>query len=365
MSNKNEALGRQTFAAEGEEKKVYYGGTITVDGRDLMTRPLAGETIELTRIVVGSGALPEGVEPIDVKELVAPVAEATSTVPTIKNNEMSLVVEYRNDMNGGLAQSFWLREFGIYAKTENTEEILLYYATLGDSPQPVSAFDGSRVDIRRYPVSIALALGATVELAYNPGAFLTAEEAQELINSLVSQQLGTAVEQAIATHDSDPNAHASLMAKMQSMVAAAGAAITPVRLAIGVAGWKANDSEKYPYYNDVECELSEEKHLPLVNIDEESEDIAFVCGLRMQAEAYDGYVRFWARSLPTEDITCTVDLVGRGGDAGGSGSYVLPAASALVLGGVKVGSGLRVDPDGTLSIDSATPAETGALFGKE
>ena len=41
----------------------YYGGTITVKGRDLITSLIAGETIEFTRIVVGSGEMPEGVEP--------------------------------------------------------------------------------------------------------------------------------------------------------------------------------------------------------------------------------------------------------------------------------------------------------------
>lgn len=343
----------------------YYGGTVTVAGRDLITRLIAGETIELTRIIVGSGSMPEDVEPIDMTELVEPVAEATSTVPTVENNVMSLVVEYRNDMNGGLEEGFWLREFGIYAKTEETEEILLYYATLGDSPQPVSAFDGSRVDVRRYPITIAMALDASVEVLYKPGAFLTSEEARELIGFYVSGQVGTVVEQAILVHDSDPDAHASLISTMRSMVAAAGAAIKIAKLAIGKGGWEENNSGKYPYYNDVECEISRETHLPLVNIDEESEDVAFKCGLRMQAEAYDGYVRFWARGLPTEDITCTVDLVGRGENADGPGSYVLPAASAQVLGGVKVGTGLKVEKDGTLSINSATPDETGALFGEE
>ena len=343
----------------------YYGGTITVAGRDLITKLIAGQTIELTRIIVGTGSMPEGVEPIDMTDLVTPIAEATSTAPTVENNVLSLVVEYRNDMNGGLEEGFWLREFGIYAKTEESEEILLYYATLGDSPQPVSAFDGSRVDIRRYPVTIAMALDATVEVAYNPGAFITAAEAEELIRSLIDQQLSASVEQTIASHDSNPNAHAALMSRMQAMIAAAGAAISTAVLAIPTAGWVENDSEKYPYRNDVEYESAEETQLPLVIIDEDSEDVAFACGLRMLAETMDGYVRFYARVIPTEDITCTVDLVSQGGSVDVSGSYVLPAASASVLGGVKVGSGLTVASDGTLSVDAANSDETGALFGEE
>ena len=42
----------------------YYGGTVTVAGRNLITSLMAGKTIEFTRIMVGSGAMPEGVEPI-------------------------------------------------------------------------------------------------------------------------------------------------------------------------------------------------------------------------------------------------------------------------------------------------------------
>ena len=100
----------------------YYGGTVTVAGRNLITSLMAGKTIEFTRIMVGSGAMPEGVEPIDMVALVAPVAEGVSSVPTVENGVLSMVVEYRNDLNGGLQEGFWLREFGVFAKTEDTEE---------------------------------------------------------------------------------------------------------------------------------------------------------------------------------------------------------------------------------------------------
>ena len=45
-----------------------------------------------------------------------------------------------------------------------------------------------------------------------------------------------------------------------------------------------------------------------------------------------------------------------GGNGGGGGGYVLPIASASVLGGVKVGSGLTIDNAGRLS----TEAQSGA-----
>ena len=41
---------------------------------------------------------------------------------------------------------------------------------------------------------------------------------------------------------------------------------------------------------------------------------------------------------------------------GGGESYTLPPATASTLGGIKVGSGLSVANDGTLSADGITPA---------
>ena len=82
----------------------YYGGTITVKGRNLITSLMAGETIEFTRVVVGSGEMPEGIEPLDMADLVEPVADATSSVPVVKNvhslaykGEDGLVRFFRSD----------------------------------------------------------------------------------------------------------------------------------------------------------------------------------------------------------------------------------------------------------------------------
>lgn len=47
-------------------------------------------------------------------------------------------------------------------------------------------------------------------------------------------------------------------------------------------------------------------------------------------------------------------------ESGEGGDYTLPAATASVLGGVKVGSGLSVTEDGVLSADGITPAENQA-----
>lgn len=319
----------------------FYGGTITVEGRNLITSLLAGETIEFTRIWVGSGAMPDGVEPIDMTALVAPVAEAASTIPTVENGVLSMVVEYRNDMNGGLAQGFWLREFGIFAKTTNSEEVLLYYATLGDSPQPVNAYQDNRIDIRRYPVTIALEVEANIQVTYNPGSFLTAGEAQELLGAMFRK-----------------------------------AFVPIVSITIPAMGWTVQESddqsvsgetEDYPLVLDVVCEGANDSLFPHVSLDRSSLDVANVAGLCPTIQALDGILRFWAKKVPSKDMYGTAAFLISGtmsGNGGGDSAYVLPAATSTTLGGVKVqqGSGLTIDGEGNLAIDAATESETEDVY---
>ena len=105
-------------------------------GKNLLAKLGTGEQLQITRIMVGKGELAEGQNPADFTDLVQPVAQATSTLPLVKENTLSFIVEYRNDLNGGLEEGFWLKEFGVFAQ-DGENEILLYYATLGDFPQYV------------------------------------------------------------------------------------------------------------------------------------------------------------------------------------------------------------------------------------
>ena len=145
--------------------------------------------------------------------------------------------------------------------------------------------------------------------------------------------------------------------------AGVGATVTEVRLTIPTSDWTDYDSTVYPYYQDVACESATEDCLPIINLDMDCETIAYECGLRGAAETSEGYVRFWAVSVPTEDIGCTVYLVDTS-SSDTTSSYVLPVATATTLGGVMIadGSGLTVDSSGYLTVDSATADDASELF---
>ena len=79
-----------------------YGFTPTNAGRALIAGLLAGETLTITKTMVGSGK-PASLDAMAaLTDLVEPVAQATSTTPVHSANAVTLTVEYRSDLNGGL-----------------------------------------------------------------------------------------------------------------------------------------------------------------------------------------------------------------------------------------------------------------------
>jgi len=101
-----------------------YGFIITAAGRRILAGLLAGQTLTLSRIMVGKGNISSVEEMARLTDLVQPVAEATSTVPAVsaEGDSVSFIVEYRSDLNGGLKEGFWLSEFGVFAQNPGRPE---------------------------------------------------------------------------------------------------------------------------------------------------------------------------------------------------------------------------------------------------
>ena len=152
-----------------------YGGTITRAGRNLLTGLVAGQTIEFTKVQFGSGIVPDQTSLETVTELYNYIADGSSNVPIAIGNAIHLVAEYRNEMNPDMQDVFWINEFGIFAKTDSSPEVMIYYASLGETPQPVNPYVDQRIDVKRYPITIAVAVTPDIKLAYNPGTFITEE----------------------------------------------------------------------------------------------------------------------------------------------------------------------------------------------
>lgn len=188
-----------------------YGCTTTKRGRALIAKILAEKMpLTLTRTMVGSGTCPEGLFPGELQDLVEPVAAATSNEPMYDGDTVHMTVEYRSDLNGGLDHGFWIREFGVFARDLDGEEVLLYYGTLGDYPQWVSAYSNTGIDTRRFPISITVGEGAVVVIDYSPEAFMTAEDVSQYCVVVMLPQFLAEAQKLIDAHNADPEAHPAI-----------------------------------------------------------------------------------------------------------------------------------------------------------
>lgn len=278
------------------EKKPY-GFTITVQGRNFLAKQVAGEQLNISRVMVGSGIVPEDTNLVYLTDLVQPVAQATSTYPIAEKDTVSFIVEYRNDLNGGLKEGFWLREFGVFAR-DGEDEILIYYATLGDFPQFVIAYRDGVVDIRRYPVTLKISDKIDIKLEYPALAFVTEEKLRELLEKEAIPYLERIIKNSTIQRDIMIPA----TAWMEEIAEGGGGGVC------------ANVEQK-----DVTDEM-----IPIVSIFRECMSIARNCGMSTTAETVSGGVKFYAEKAPEQDIRASLLLLRA---SGGSGTYINNMAS--------------------------------------
>lgn len=160
--------------------------------------------------MVGSGTIPDDVKPAAMTALVEPVAAGTSTAPVYDGASVRMIVEYRSDLNGGLDHGFWLREFGVFAFDPDKGEVLIYYGTLGDYPQYVSAASNTGVDVRRFPVCIVIGEGLGVTVDYKCEAWMTAEDVEQYCSVTILPAFLKEAQKLVDAHNDDEEAHHSI-----------------------------------------------------------------------------------------------------------------------------------------------------------
>ena len=184
---------------------------------------VAGDKLTITKVVMDKGTA-ESAEA--ARKLTAPIdpgPNGTSTVPTVEGAAVNMLVEYRSDLNGGLQEGFWIGGFAVFGKVENGTETMIYYGSLGEQKQYVSAYvEGTAPDVRRYPVSITVTAGVEVEVAYPAEAWMTAEDVAEYFNGTLKPQLEESLDDLIDEHNKDPNAHNGALKDKQDAIKVEG-----------------------------------------------------------------------------------------------------------------------------------------------
>ncbi len=162
------------------------GFAVTAAGRNLFAKLTArSEPVEFTRVMFGTGKLDDNADIFSMTELVSPLAEGTYTTPEYKDDTVSMILEFRSDLNGGLIETVWLNEYGLYASDPDGGEVLVCYGNLGDCPDSVLAFKNGQCTVRDYPISIVIGAVSDVSIDFPAAAFVTWEGLNELINKRI------------------------------------------------------------------------------------------------------------------------------------------------------------------------------------
>ena len=147
--------------------------------------------------------------------------------------------------------------------------------------------------------------------------------------------------------------------------------VTLTAFTIPTTGWQQDGNYGYPYYVDLPVSGLTENDVVAVEITPAGQNVAETACFLSSSESLSGVLRLRAKHIPTAALAAYYYfiredlLMAFGPLAVGTTPYTLPPATATTLGGVKVGTGLNIAPDGTLSAAEqyALPAATADQLG--
>ena len=196
-----------------------YGFAVTQKGASLLAKTAAGETITFTNAQAGDGEMPSTKVPRSMTALVNPLAAGTSTAPSVSGGTVSITLEFRSDLNGGVSEGFWIREVGLYADDPDEGEILFAYAALGDYAEYMGAASDTAVYVRRFPLAIVIGEEVEVSVDWSLLAWMTAEDVEVYCTEVMLPAFLTGAQALIDTHDADTEAHPDIRAKLAELEA--------------------------------------------------------------------------------------------------------------------------------------------------
>lgn len=302
-----------------------YAYKLTTHGRAALAACLARERpLPITRVAFGSGLADESTELADMHALLSPVADGTIADRRHEDDRLYLTLQYANSEHKTVP-AFLLSEFLVFAADPQTgEETDFLYGTLGDYRQPVPAYhEAFPPCVFNFPLTLVLSNDLEVSVSA-PAGLATFDDLSALIGAL---------------------------------------AVRRMDIVIPASGWTAQTGAAYPVQRDIPVASATETMIPFLTVLPAGMAAADACGLAPLAQTLKGAVRVFAKCAPAQDIAASLSLAGDASGfcvLGGGEAYTLPPATADTLGGVKIGSGVTVQNNGTISVNTVQVAEEAA-----
>lgn len=343
-------------------------------GIALIAKVLAGRcAMKYTRVAVGKGNIPDDKTPKTMTEPADYVMDAViAGITNPVDGECQVTVQINS---ANVDKGFYCTAVVLYAEDPDEGEVPYTYLVLENEPEwirPASSIVGKLATI-----DLIAAVGDvdTVTAAIDPEAIATVaavndllqrhNEAPEAHAGIIMDAVGSAMKKL---EESGQIMSEDRVKELINESGGGGGAAIIKDITIPADGWdwqrESGDEETlgmddFRCVVDVAVDDATEDVFPSVALHKAALEVAKRAGLCPTVQALAGVLRFWARNIPTEDMSATVALFAPGGTTGGGSAYVLPVATANRLGGVKIGSGISVTADGTVTVSTSgiTPEE--------
>ena len=102
---------------------------LTADGQKILALMTKGARVTFTKVVLGDGIKKDGISEVDIKEVINPVI--TLNIDSVTKSADNKVTIRSVFSNAQTTRPFYMREKGVYATTDGTDECLVFYANNG------------------------------------------------------------------------------------------------------------------------------------------------------------------------------------------------------------------------------------------
>lgn len=162
---------------------IYKKAILTQKAIELLTKTVAGNKLEFTRMAVGDGQYKEDVDLKNIRFLNNEKQNATITSVTAVNDKVARIRGVVTNEN--LKQSYYLKEVGLFAKDLDNGEILFSYAQ-------AEIADLMPAHANRLPCSKTIDMLTVVNdteniiVNYNPADIVSREDLEEMLKATSS-----------------------------------------------------------------------------------------------------------------------------------------------------------------------------------
>ena len=146
------------------------GIILTNKGRVLQAKVEAGETLNLTKLKLGSGIISEGQSLEALTDLIRPEQNLGIAAKTAMENGFTKIEA--TITNAGLEEGYYVRELGVFAQDPDDGEIL-YAVTTDTAPDYLPAQGGAAVLSQEFAVYITTSNVDHIEATIDPTALAT------------------------------------------------------------------------------------------------------------------------------------------------------------------------------------------------